>query len=208
MFELGPVLDARHPLMTDDQCIRLLCEGSPFNRAAEDNCRDGLDAVELDLHNSPARMRAILMASIFHEWREGTYVWRQTPGMALAPADLPGRNCRLAHTRASMGRIIAGLSVDMLQLTYGDTPRVFTYPPEYHPRGGVGAFGVDTSDGPPSGTGSPARAGPVPGTPPARAAPDPGTPPAGSLAADGALAAVLGAAGGYNLRRRSQDGRR
>jgi hypothetical protein len=27
MFELGPVLDAQHQLLTDDQCLRLLCEG-------------------------------------------------------------------------------------------------------------------------------------------------------------------------------------
>jgi hypothetical protein len=75
MFELWPVLDARHPLLTNDQCIRLLCEGSPFNRAGEDRCRDALAVIELDLHNSPAMMRTILLASIFHEWRMA-----RTPG--------------------------------------------------------------------------------------------------------------------------------
>ncbi len=63
------------------------------------------------LHEWPPR------EGILHEWREGTYVWRHTPGMALTPAQLPGLKCRLSHTRASMARVIAGLSVDMLQLT-------------------------------------------------------------------------------------------
>ena len=196
MFELGPVLDARHPLLTDDQCIRLLCEGSPFNRGGGDHCRDALERIELDLHNSPARMRTILLASIFHEWRDGTYAWRHTPGMALAAAALPGRNCRLAHTRATMGRIIAGLSVDMLQLSFGDTERAFSYPDEYHPRGGFGALESDASDGSSYGDDSPAQAGPAPRTPP------------GGLAADYALAAGLGDAGGYNLRSRAPEGRR
>jgi hypothetical protein len=185
MFELGPVLDARHPLLTNDQCIRLLCEGSLFNRAGEYRCRDALEEIELDLHNSPARMRTILPASIFHEWRDGTYVWRQTLGFALTPAELPGLNCRLAHTRASMARIIAGLSVDMLQLTYGDTPRAFSYPDEYHPSGGFGALESEPSDGSSYGDESPARAGP-----------GPRTPPDGGLADGYAFAADPGATGG------------
>ena len=198
MFELGPVLDARHPLLTNEQCIRLLCEGSPFNRGGEDRCRAALEEVELDLHNSPARMRTILMASIFHEWRDGTYAWRHTPGMVLTAAELPGRHCRLAHTRASMGRVIAGLSVDMLQLSFGDTARAFTYPEEYHPPGGFGeryyassddsSFGDDSSYGDDD--------------------PAPRTPLGDGLEADAALAADLDAAGGYNLRSRAQAGRR
>jgi len=196
MFELGPVLDARHPLLTDDQCIRLLCEGSPFNRGGGSQCRDALERIELDLHNSPARMRTILLASIFHEWRDGSYAWRHTPGMALSEAALPGLNCRLAHTRASMGRIIAGLSVDMLQLSFGDTARAFSYPDEYHPRGGFGALESDASDGSSYEDDSPAQAGPAPRTPP------------NGLGADYALATGLGDAGGYNLRSRAHEGRR
>ena len=59
MFELGPALDVRHPLLTDNQCIRLLCEGSPFNRAGVSQARDALADIELDLHNSLARMREL-----------------------------------------------------------------------------------------------------------------------------------------------------
>ena len=74
LFELGPVLSAQHQLLTDDQCLRLLrrllCDGSPFRRPSEEAF---LDSIDLDTHNSPARMCAILLASLFHEWREGTY---------------------------------------------------------------------------------------------------------------------------------------
>jgi hypothetical protein len=55
-------------------------------------------------------MRAILCASIFHEWREGTYAWHAG---ATRLHRAPGSGCRLAHCRASMGRLIAGLSVHM-----------------------------------------------------------------------------------------------
>ncbi len=69
-FKLGPTLDEQHPLLTDNQCIRLLCEGSPFNRAGVRQARYALEDIELDLHNSLARMQAIIIASIFHKWRD------------------------------------------------------------------------------------------------------------------------------------------
>ena len=108
IFELGPVLGPRFPLLTDAQIIGLLCEGCPFDRPAADDLVRWQQDVDLDVHDSHARMRAILSASIFYEWRHGTHAREhelRTVGR--------GFGCRLAHCRASMGRLIAGLNVHM-----------------------------------------------------------------------------------------------
>jgi hypothetical protein len=65
----GPVLSAQHQLLTDAQLIRLLCEGRPFARPTAETASDVLNAIEFDRHDSAARMRAILCASIFFAWR-------------------------------------------------------------------------------------------------------------------------------------------
>jgi hypothetical protein len=99
--------------------------------------------MELD---SAARMRAILCASIFVEWREGGSTHRVRPGTG----------CRLAHTRATMGRLIAGLNVHMFQQdesrkTKKDYPAV--YPPDSIPLGGFFTRSPSPPDGGPSGSG-------------------------------------------------------
>jgi hypothetical protein len=76
LFELGPNPSPRHPPLTDDQIVRLLCEGSPFPRPSVEDAQGYRDELELDVHDSAARMSAVFCASIFHDWRDGTYAWR------------------------------------------------------------------------------------------------------------------------------------
>ena len=111
LVELGPALGPRYPLLTDVQIVRLLCEGCPFPRPHPDALATYLSEIELDVHDPAAQMRAILCADIFHEWRAGSYVWRERVGLPLGAQ--PGLGCRLAHCRATMGRLIAGLNVHM-----------------------------------------------------------------------------------------------
>ncbi len=104
-------------------------------------------------------------------------------------AALPGLNCWLAHTRASMARIVAGLSVDMHPQSFGDTVRAFSYPDGYHPPNCFGPTTDDSSDDSSTGDNSPAGAGPGPG---------PRAPPADGASDGYASDAGPGAAGGYN----------
>ena len=54
IFELGPPPSAQFPLLTDEQCIRLLNEGCPFSRPSERLARAELRDIDLDAANSPA----------------------------------------------------------------------------------------------------------------------------------------------------------
>jgi hypothetical protein len=162
IFELGPALGPRYPLLTDPQIVRLLCEGCPFARPPVDLLGDFLAELELDEHDSAARMRAIFSAHIFFEWRDGAHDWGQRTSVTRAME--PGFGCRLAHCRASMGRLIAGLSVNMIRQDGGElagTP--LDYGPGVVPGDGFLPFLPPTARAP---------------TPPADAAgPDPGPAP-------------------------------
>ena len=75
VWELGPVTAAfsQYPLLTDDQAISLLCEGSPdLTPSAE---------VGRDLHRPDARARVTchpLRSDLFVKWWEGTYEWQNS----------------------------------------------------------------------------------------------------------------------------------
>ena len=71
-----------------------------------------LAELRLDVLRSDARMRAILCASLFHEWRESSYLWWANRSRFDTT---PGAGCRLAQTCATMARLIEGLSVDLVQ---------------------------------------------------------------------------------------------
>jgi hypothetical protein len=125
-------------------------------------------------------MRAILCASIFFAWREGEYIRQHQPGYDTAATLMlrPGTDCRLAHTRASMGRLIAGLNVQMFRQDLSDeqgTDYVVTYEQAAIPLGSFPTAALPVEQGPP-GTG---RAG---GSPATTAAQDI---PASAPAADG-----------------------
>ena len=142
LWELGPVASAQYPLLTDDQILSLLCEGSPDLRPSAEVGRDILSGLGLDLHRPDARARAIHCAAIFAEWRDGTYDWQSRNGAPLGDSRA-GAWCRLAHTRASMGRLIAGLDGSLLQAGSdgaGATEAV-VYIAEAIPVGGF--FGLD-----------------------------------------------------------------
>ncbi len=103
------------------------------------------------MHDSVPRMRAIFSASIFHEWRDGTYAWRGEEAR-LSMGARPGHGCRLAHCRASMGRLIAGLNVHMFPQTQGIREAI-AYAADALPAGGFqppappsAAPGVTTAD--------------------------------------------------------------
>ena len=150
IFELGPAFGPEFPLLSDTQVARLLCEGCPFVRPSLELIPPHLDSLELDTHDSAARMRAILCASIFHEWREGTYAWRrEEPWLFCASA---GYGCRLAHSRATMARLIAGANVHMFRQGPG-IREATTYPDDYFPPGGLqlpAVLEVDPAPGPPA----------------------------------------------------------
>jgi hypothetical protein len=171
-FLLGPVPSAQHQLLTDAQLIRLLCEGCPFARPTARRARVDLHSIELDRHDSAARMRAILCASIFCEWREAEYVRTRQPGYVPTartfPFLQPGDGCRLAQTRATMGRLIAGLSVRMFRQDLRDeqgTDALVTYQPAAIPPGGF-VTAAPPAEQDPTGSG---RAGGAPTAPTTRA---------------------------------------
>ena len=115
--ELGPVASSQYLLLTDDQVVSLPCVGSPDLRPSAEVGSDILSGLGLDLHRPDARASAIhcaQCAAIFAEWRAGTYEWQDRNGAPLGDSSA-GVWCRLAHTRASMGRLIAGLDGSMLQ---------------------------------------------------------------------------------------------
>ena len=166
LFELGPVFSPQFPLLTDDQLIRLLCEGCPFRRPTVEDARAALAAIEPDVHNSMARMRAILCASLFHEWRDSTYSWRHAPEHRLPPTQQPGFRCALTATRAVMGRLIAGLSIHFRPQTRGENRGAFAYPDDWIP-----AAGFAPPPPPAGGAATPAGDGAPPPSPPAGGAP-------------------------------------
>jgi hypothetical protein len=173
-FLLGPIPSAQHQLLTDAQLIRLLCVGCPFARPKARVASDFLNSVELDRHDSAARMRAILCASIFFEWREGEYLRQRQPAADTA-ALRPGAGCRRAHTRASMGQLIAGLNVRMFRQDLSHeqgTDHEVVYGPAAIPLGGFPMAALPEEQGPPSPPGM-GRAGGSPATPFARDNPAP-----------------------------------
>ncbi len=146
IYLLGPRLSALHQLLTDTQLIRLLCEGCPFNRPQAQIAAASLHSIELDRDDPAARMRAIMCASIFAEWR----------GDGSELRALPGTGCRLPHTRATMGRLIAGLNEHMFQQDERDeTEEAYQaeYPPDGIPLGGFFPPPPSPQDGEPSGSG-------------------------------------------------------
>jgi hypothetical protein len=173
-FLLGPIPSAQHQLLTDAQLLRLLCEGCPFSRPEARVASDSLNSVELDRHDSAARMRAIFCASIFFEWREGEYLRHRQPA-ADTTALRPGVGFRLAHTRATMGRLIAGLNVHMsrqdLSCEQG-TDRPVVYVPAAIPLGSLPVAALPEEQGPPPPPGT-GRAGGSPAMPFARNDPAP-----------------------------------
>ena len=174
-MELGPALGPRYPLLTDVQIVRLLCEGCPFPRPHPDALATYLSEIELDVHDPAAQMRAILCADIFHEWRAGSYVWRERAGLPLGAQ--PGLGCRLAHCRATMGRLIAGLNVHMFP--QGPGPReAIVYADDAVPADGftppasaTAPFGTAPEPASTAGDGGPAPARVRPGPQPATAGP-------------------------------------
>jgi len=117
-------------------------------------------------------MRAILCASIFCEWREAEYVRQRQPGYVPTarsfPFLQPGDGCRLAQTRATMGRLIAGLSVRMFRQDRRDeqgTDALVTYQPAAIPPGGF-VTAAPPAEQDPTGSG---RAGGAPTAPTTRA---------------------------------------
>ena len=165
-FHLGPIPCPQFPLLTDAQILALLCEGSPFFRPAVATGLAILANLRLDVHRSDARMRAILCASLFYEWREGSYIWRAN----RRTFDItPGAGCRLAQTRATMARLIAGLSVDLVQagpaVADPGYAQVVIYAPDAIPAGGFRTGGVipDRGAGPPQLLALPPHTGPPAG---------------------------------------------
>lgn len=197
-FLLGPILSAEHQLLTDAELIRLLCEGCPFNRPEARVASVYLNTVELDRHDSAARMRAILCASIFFEWREGEYRRRHQTATDAAALQA-GFGCRLAHTRATMGRLIAGLNVHLSRQDLSHE-RGTDHPVAYAP-GSIPLAGLLMPDSPAEpGPQDPPDAGRADGPPASPAAP--GRPaPRGASAAP--AAADGGGEGAYEDRRRS-----
>jgi hypothetical protein len=188
IFELGPVLSARNPLLTDAQCIRLLCEGDRFERPSLEAAEAYLAHIRLDVHDSAARYRAIQCAAIFYEWRDGAYDWRSAQQPPIPEVRQPGVHCRLPHTLASMARLVAGLGMVMIPLrpaycagcedTGAAPPRVFAYPDDAFPDGG---FGRGPSPGPAAGGFAPP---PTAGGPGPASGPSPGPATAGAADLD------------------------
>ena len=131
-LELGPPPSEQYPLLTDDQCIRLLNEGCPFLRPSEERARVKLDEIDLDAHDSPARMRTVMLAQLFFEWREST-----DTSQKMCPTSGAGLFCRLANTRATMSRLVAGLSSCFEPVRPGEDYAV-NYPVGAVPAGGFG----------------------------------------------------------------------
>jgi hypothetical protein len=171
MWELGPVECRDYPLLTDAQIVSLLCAGSPDARPSLDNAVRVLEGLRLDYANSEARARAILCAGMFHEWRESVYFLTG----AGARTSL-GAACRLAHTRASMARLVAGLNVAFVRS--GPPGGRVDYPADALPAGGFQA-----RDGPPEAYRLPAIAVAAP-PPPTPGPPAPAPPPAVEAAPD------------------------
>jgi hypothetical protein len=172
-FEVGPVLGPRFPLLTDDQLLRLLCEGCPFPRPSTENARAFLASIDPDVHNSAARMRAVFCASIFHEWREGTYLWRQEADIPVA--DRPGFRDRLIFTRAAMSRLVAGLDVHLAPLadpSDSEFAGAFIYPVGSVPVDGFAPPWAAAGDTPAGDTARPAPGRPAPTVGPAMAPDD------------------------------------
>jgi hypothetical protein len=169
-FLLGPIPSAQQQLLTDAQLVNLLCAGCPFTRPEARVASDSLSSVELDRHDSAARMRAILCASIFFEWREGEYLRHRQPSADTA-ALRPGVGFRLANTRATMGRLIAGLNVHMFRQDLSceqGTNHPVVYVPAAIPLDGLPMAALLEEQAPPSPPGT-GRTGGSPATPPARA---------------------------------------
>ena len=146
MWERGPVASSQYPLLTDDQVLSLLCEGSPDLLPSAEVSRDILSGLDLDLHLPDARARAIHCSAIFAEWWDGTYEWQNHNGVPLGDSRA-GVWCSLAHTRASMGRLIAGLDGSKLQA--GSATEAVVYTTEAIPVGGFFCldFSASTQEG-------------------------------------------------------------
>jgi hypothetical protein len=110
-------------------------------------------------------MRAVFCASIFHEWREGTYLWRQAPESRTPGAARPGFRDRLVFTRASMGRLVAGLDAHLAPLVGGSDSEfagAFVYPEGSVPVEGFAPPWAAAGDTPAGDTARPAPGPPAP----------------------------------------------
>jgi hypothetical protein len=160
IFELGPAFGPEFPLLSDTQIARLLCEGCPFVRPSLVLIPPYLDDLELDTHDSAARMRAILCASNFHEWREGT------PGAGRSPDCSAPRRATAAGSLTAAPPWHGSLASRVRTSTRSGRgqgsgrPRPTRY--DYFPPGGLqlpAVLEVDPTPGPPAVAACPGPAG-------------------------------------------------
>ena len=145
---LGPEACQEYPLLSDDQILGLLCEGSEMERSTLAAWPEVLAALHLDERNDAARDRATLLASVVLAMGE--------QGARARPR---GR-CPLAWSLAAFAHLIANIGPDFWPMAPGpDSPEhiqpvlypVGSGPVPVHPGAAIGPvvipLAVDPADG-------------------------------------------------------------